>query len=80
LDIEALLAWDPVPVDASLLRGGCRVRDRLGLSWWDSLIVAGALSCGSEWLLSEDLTDGLTVDGLRVINPFRHSPRQILGR
>jgi len=80
LDVEALLAWNPVPVDTALLRRANSVRDQAGLSWWDSLIVAAALASDSEWLVSEDLAEGLTVDGVRVVNPFRRSPRDVLGR
>lgn len=79
-DVEALLAWNPVPVDAPLLRQAYSVRERLGLSWWDALIVAGALVSGCRWLLSEDLADGLAVDGLRVVNPFCHALTEVLGQ
>jgi predicted nucleic acid-binding protein len=38
---------------------------------FDALIVAAALRAGCETLWSEDMHDGLVVDGrLRVVNPF----------
>ena len=46
------------------------VQDRLRTSWWDSLIVASALESGCVRLLTEDLQDGLQIDGLRITNPF----------
>lgn len=69
-EIRDLLAWRPVrPADA-LLEDAWHIEDRFGLSWWDSLIVASARAADCAILLSEDLQDGLDIDGLRVINPF----------
>ena len=79
LDVESLLAWSPVSIDATLLRQAHAVRTEHDLSWWDALIVAAALAAGSQWLLSEDFADGLRVGTLHVVNPFRHSPAAILG-
>ena len=39
-------------------------------SFYDSLILAGALREGCTILYSEDLQDGYQVDGLRIVNPF----------
>ena len=40
------------------------------LQYWDSLISIVASSAGANYLMSEDMQDGLTIDGLTVINPF----------
>lgn len=49
----------------------CRIAERYGFSFYDSLIIAAALECGCTSLLSEDLQDGQTIDGVLVIrNPF----------
>ena len=40
------------------------------LQFWDSLIWQVAASAGVTALLSEDMQDGLTIDGLTVIDPF----------
>ena len=41
-------------------------------SYWDSLIVATALENNCEILLSEDMQDGLLVEGkLKIKNPFK---------
>lgn len=45
--------------------------DRYSLSWYDALIVAAALEGRCDVLYSEDLQDGLEIDGLRIVNPFR---------
>jgi predicted nucleic acid-binding protein len=40
------------------------------LQFFDALIVAVARRAGATLLLSEDMHDGLEIDGLRIINPF----------
>ena len=40
------------------------------LSFWDSLIVAAAIDSRCESLLTEDLSDGQSIRGLRIVNPF----------
>jgi predicted nucleic acid-binding protein len=40
------------------------------LQYFDALIIAVASRAGATILLSEDMHDGLEIDGLRVINPF----------
>ncbi|NBE07037.1 PIN domain-containing protein [Paragemmobacter ruber] len=50
---------------------GRAVAARYGLSVYDSMIVAAALVAGCDRVLSEDMQDGLVVEGvLRVVNPF----------
>lgn len=39
-------------------------------SFWDALIVEAALAGGAQLLYTEDMQDGLTVDGLTIRNPF----------
>ena len=41
------------------------------LSFYDAHICAAALVAGSQHLLSEDMQDGMRVDGLLIQNPFR---------
>lgn len=44
---------------------------RYQLSFYDAHICAAALVAGSKTLLSEDMQDGMLVDGLFIKNPFR---------
>lgn len=46
------------------------IKDRFGLSYWDSAIVAAALTLGCTTLYSEDMGHGQTFDGVAVVNPF----------
>lgn len=62
---EVLLTTETLLIEAS------RLRERHSLSYWDSLIVAAALQAEAATLFSEDMQDGLLVDGaLRISNPF----------
>jgi predicted nucleic acid-binding protein len=40
------------------------------LQYFDALILTVARRAGATMLLSEDMHDGLDVDGLKIINPF----------
>lgn len=52
-------------------RAGIVLARRHQLSIWDGLIVAAALEAGCDVLWSEDMHDGLVIDGrLRVANPY----------
>ncbi len=43
---------------------------RFGLQYFDALILVVACRAGATILLSEDMQDGLEVEGLRIVNPF----------
>ncbi len=73
-DVRDLLAWRPIGIDERILADAWEVQDRFRLSFWDALIVAFAQASGSDRLLTEDLSDGQALDGLIVVDPFRHEP------
>ena len=61
-----------VPLDQATLRRASELRARHQFAFWDGLIVAAALAGQAEILYSEDMHDGLLVDGqLQIRNPFR---------
>lgn len=70
--------WEPVPVDSGIFERAWPLQDRYGISWWDALIVAGADAAGCDYLLTEDLQDGQRFGQIRVVNPFVHSPTEVL--
>ena len=77
-DVDALMArvrqvFRPlltVTASAALFLETLRVISRYQVSWFDSLIVAGALESNCTSLLSEDFQHGLRIGNLRVENPF----------
>jgi predicted nucleic acid-binding protein len=47
-------------------------------SFWDGVVLGAAREGGCRLLLSEDLQEGLTWDGVTVANPFATSPNPLL--
>ena len=43
---------------------------RFNLAYFDALIIAVARRTGAIILLSEDMHDGLDIEGLKIVNPF----------
>jgi predicted nucleic acid-binding protein len=78
-EVRDLLAWDPIPVDGAVVEGAWHLQDRYRLSFWDALIVAAAHAAGCGYLLTEDLSHGQILDGVRVVSPFEVSPGDLDG-
>ena len=70
--IESFYAkYRVISLDRALLTDASDIRERYSLSFWDSLIVSGALHSSTDLLYSEDMQDGLKIDDrLQIINPF----------
>ena len=60
-----------VPASGTLYHRALDFQARWRFGFYDSLIVAGALSAGCSKLLSEDLQRGQRIEGLTVVNPFK---------
>ncbi len=71
---SAILGWqDAFPVadtSAAVMLAATEVAARHHLSIWDAVILAAASEAGCRLLLSEDLQDGFTWNGVTVSNPF----------
>ncbi len=77
-DLRPYLHWAPVRLDGATLEAAWAIEKRHSISFWDALIAAAAQIAGCEILLTEDLQDGLQIDGVRAVDPFRHTPASIL--
>ncbi len=77
-DVRALLAWQPLRVDARVMESAWFIQERYGLGWWDALIVAAARLNDCRYLLTEDLQESQLLDHLEVINPFQRTFESIL--
>jgi predicted nucleic acid-binding protein len=64
-------ACDVVVMTPPLILDAFRIAERYRIGLYDAQIVAAALACGATRLYSEDLHDGLVVDGLAIVSPFR---------
>lgn len=58
-------------VDEGVLLQSVDLRRAYSLSYWDSLIASAALVAGATRLFTEDMQDGLWINGqLQIINPL----------
>ena len=69
-EVQRFFAWNPHPVDETVLRRARENEQRHRLSWWDSLIVAAAQLQDCVLLLTEDLQDGAVFGSVTVRSPF----------
>ncbi|MBL8092418.1 MAG: PIN domain-containing protein, partial [Anaerolineales bacterium] len=61
-----------VEFDESILLTASQLRQEYSFSFWDSMVVACALTANAEILYSEDMQSGLVVRGtLKIINPLK---------
>jgi predicted nucleic acid-binding protein len=68
--IRGLLPVQPLTID--IHETGLALAERYGLSIYDAMIAASALHADCDTLWSEDMQDGIVLDGqLRVADPFR---------
>jgi len=68
--IRGLLAVLPITLETH--EAGLALAERYGLSTYDAMIAASALQGVCDTLWSEDMQDGMLLEGrLRIINPFR---------
>lgn len=65
-----VLLSEPLPLTIETHDTAFRLARDRGFAFYDSLIVAAALQAKSPILYTEDLQDGLTIEGLTIRNPF----------
>ncbi len=76
-EVRDLAAWRPVQPSSELLERAFHCEDRFALSFWDAMIAAAAHQASCKYLLSEDMQDGLDIDGVVVVDPFRHGATEL---
>ena len=69
VDRMLLPLWRVMP-SIGLFREGMSIQDRYRFSFYDSMIVAAALSAGCRRVYSEDLQHGQKIGKLEIVNPF----------
>ena len=75
-EIDALLlavktACEVLPLTVASHEKAVEVAKRFQLSFYDANIVACALISGTPLLLSEDMHNGMLIEGLELQNPFK---------
>ena len=61
---------DVVIIDPSLILNGIGIKRKYKISFWDALIVAAARRAGCKILFTEDLSHGMKIAGIEIVNPF----------
>jgi len=69
--VRDLRIFDIVQVTPEIIEDGIDCSILNTISFWDGLIVASASTAKCSEILSEDLADGQTIQGVSVRNPFR---------
>ncbi|OLT40235.1 hypothetical protein BJF86_05400 [Serinicoccus sp. CNJ-927] len=68
--LASLAALHVVDADAELVVRAAELAAQHQMSIWDAIIVEAASLASCETLLSEDLTDGASLRGVSIHNPF----------
>ncbi|MCL4475422.1 MAG: PIN domain-containing protein [Nitrospirae bacterium] len=68
--VRVLLKWPVVVNNGNSILDAIDIHSRYKYSFWDSMIIESAGRGGASLLLSEDLNDGQTMDGVVIRNPF----------
>jgi predicted nucleic acid-binding protein len=76
--VEDYSRWEVHRPGADDVLAAIDIHQRMGISFWDAMIVQSASSQGCEVLYSEDLNDGQIYEGVRLENPF--APDRLLRR
>lgn len=63
-------AWVREPTTPETVLRATDIAELAQISFWDALIVAAAEQAGAAQLLSEDLSDGRAIAGIKVVNPL----------
>lgn len=68
--VEQMNRLNVVVVRPELILSAIDLHQLRSISFWDALVIKAASVSGCSVLLSEDLTAGEVIDGIRVVNPF----------
>ena len=68
--VEAFSRFTVQDITLPIVRSSLELKARYGFSYWDCAIVEAARAAGCAVVLSEDMSDGQDLDGVRIVNPF----------
>ncbi len=61
---------DVVVIEPPLILEGISIKRRYKISFWDALIVTAAKSASCKIIFTEDLSHGMKIEGVEIVNPF----------
>jgi predicted nucleic acid-binding protein len=67
---DLLKDCDILPISCDTLNNAAVLIQKYGFQIFDSIIVAASLEAGCSVLYSEDMQDGLIVNGMTILDPF----------
>ena len=71
---DAIVSWrdafESIETSAEVLEAAMELGAAHNFGIWDAIILSAASAAGCRYLLSEDLQDGFTWNGITVVNPF----------
>jgi predicted nucleic acid-binding protein len=77
-EVLALHAWLPSDGGVDRLTDAWDIQDRFQLSFYDALLLASANAARCTHFLSEDMQDGLDVNGTRILSFTNAAPSDVL--
>ena len=69
--LELYLGFEVIEVHVEQILGAIDIHRLRSISFWDALVVRCAADSGCDRLLTEDLHHGLTLEKVKIENPFR---------
>jgi predicted nucleic acid-binding protein len=68
--LEDLANWPLMTIGFAAIQAAVSLADQEKLSFWDALVVVGAMQSGAKLLYTEDLNNGQKILGVQITNPF----------
>jgi predicted nucleic acid-binding protein len=68
--LQALLFTCVAPINAATSEAAWSIQDETGFHWWDCVMLASAVAARATTFVSEELADGVTIGGMRIVDPF----------
>ena len=79
---ERVLGWGDsfalIETSQPILQAAIDLAEAHRFSIWDAIVVAAAAKAECRLLLSEDMQDGFTWNGVTIANPFSETPHPLL--
>jgi predicted nucleic acid-binding protein len=69
--VSRYLVWHVEANAPQTILRASEIQERYRLSFWDALIIAAASKAAAAILYTEDLNHGQSIEGVKIINPFR---------
>ncbi len=68
--VEPYSQWRIATIEPSDVLEAIRIASTHRIGYWDGLVVRAASKAGASVLLTEDLSHGQEIEGVRIENPF----------